>query len=289
MKPLLAATITDIHTLTFPLLASPKLDGIRALVRNGALVSRNMKPIPNEMVQRTFGSFLHEGLDGELICGDPTSKQAFRNTTSGVMSHDGKPDVRFHVFDDYRSSAGFENRLKTLPLRRLAQVCVVPHRMVASPNELQDVENSWLEEGYEGVMLRSPQGQYKNGRSTLKEGILMKLKRFDEDEAVVIGLEEQLQNTNELTRDALGRAERSNHKKGMVGKSTLGSLRVRGLTGPFKGVEFNVGSGMDDALRLKIWVNQVAHLGRTMKFKYFPIGSKDAPRFPTFLAFRGDL
>jgi len=281
MKPLLSATITDTSKLRFPLLASPKLDGIRALVIEGVLVSRNLKPIPNPTVQALFGRSEMNGWDGELICGDPTDKAAFRNTTSGVMSHTGiPPKVKFHVFDNFLHPGGFLDRLGSL--KHSKHISVVPHREVRSEDDLLWVETEWLDGGYEGVMLRDPYGVYKYGRSTLRDNILMKLKRFDEDDAIIIGLEEQMQNTNEQTRDTLGRAERSNHKAGMVGKGTLGSLRVRGLTGPFEGVEFNVGSGMDDFLRSEVWKHQSRYLGRHIKFKYFPIGSKDSPRFPTF-------
>jgi len=286
MKPLLAATIVDTSLLTFPLLASPKLDGIRALVIDGVLVSRNMKPIPNPAVQAMFGHKHLNGFDGELICGDPTDKAAFRKTTSAVMSQQGiTPGVKFHVFDKFDHGGPFHQRLASLS--DYQGVSLVPHREVKSEVELLVQEVLWLGAGYEGVMLRSLHGPYKQGRSTLRESILMKLKRFADDEAIIIAVEEQLQNTNEMTRDALGRAERSNHQAGMVGKNTLGSLRVRGLTGPFKGVEFSVGSGMDDALRQQLW--KTPPIGQTVKFKYFPIGSKDAPRFPIFLGFRSDL
>lgn len=288
MKPILAATIEDTTKLSFPLLASPKLDGIRALVVDGVLVSRNMKPIPNPTVQALFGQSSLDGWDGELICGDPTDIAAFRKTTSAVMSRQGVPTgVVYYTFDNFLHRGGFRERLKSL--RTFGSVQVVPHKEVRSREELINLESGWLDEGYEGVMLRSLHGPYKHGRSTLKEGTLMKLKRFSDDEAVIIGFEEQLQNTNEQTRDALGRAERSNHQAGMVGKGTLGSLRVRGVSGPFKGVEFNVGSGMDDVLRSYIWENQSSNLGLTINFKHFIVGSKDAPRFPIFRGFRSDL
>ena len=114
----------------------------------------------------------------------------------------------------------------------------------------------------------------------------MKLKRFADDEARIIGIEEQMQNNNQMTHDALGRADRSNHKENMLGKNTLGSLRVVGMTGPYEGVEFSIGTGMDDALRAAFWKDPP--LGQAVKFKYFPLGSKDAPRFPVFLGVRHD-
>lgn len=287
MKPLLSATVEDVTKLKYPLLASPKLDGIRALVIDGVLVSRNKKPIANAYVQATFGKPEFNGLDGELICGDPCHLEAFRRTTSAVMSHDGSPpDVHFHVFDNFMSTKPFSERIMQVTRLARGKVRPVPHTTVHNVDELQAYEEECLEQGYEGVMLRDPHGHYKHGRSTLNERILMKLKRFADDEAEVIAVEEQMKNTNELTRDALGRAERSNHKAGMVGKGTLGSLRVRGLTGPYKGVEYSVGSGMDDALRAEFWAKPP--IGATIKVKYFPTGSKDAPRFPVYLGVRYD-
>ena len=59
-KPMLSASVEDVKTLRLPLLGSPKLDGIRAMVRDGVLVSRNMKPIPNVWTQRLLGKKISE-------------------------------------------------------------------------------------------------------------------------------------------------------------------------------------------------------------------------------------
>ena len=96
-KPLLASD-ADLATLRFPVLASPKLDGIRAIVIDGVVMSRSLKPIPNKYVQSLFRGCEH--FDGELIVGEPISKTCYRDTVSHVMSHDKKDfDVGFHVFD----------------------------------------------------------------------------------------------------------------------------------------------------------------------------------------------
>ena len=95
-RPMLA-TDADLGKLRFPLLASAKLDGVRAVVRDGVVFSRSNKPIPNAYVQSLFSKYTH--FDGELIVGDPTSKACYRDTVSGVMSVDGEPDVKLYVFD----------------------------------------------------------------------------------------------------------------------------------------------------------------------------------------------
>ena len=145
------------------------------------------------------------------------------------------------------------------------------------------LEERYLADGYEGVMLRSLQGIYKFGRATKKEGALLKLKRFADSEATILGLIEQMHNTNESTINALGLKERSSHKANLVGKDTLGALSVRDVT---TGVEFEIGTGFDDAERAKIWAHKDAYIGKLVKYKYFPSGSKDKPRFPVYQGIR---
>jgi hypothetical protein len=63
-KPMLA-TDAELDKLRFPILCSPKLDGIRAVVRGGVVYSRSNKPIPNKWVQSKLSHLEH--YDGELI------------------------------------------------------------------------------------------------------------------------------------------------------------------------------------------------------------------------------
>ena len=86
-KPMLACSESAhnfFDKLRFPLYASPKLDGIRATVRDGVVYARSNKPIANIHVQEKFKHF--EWFDGELIVGDPADKMCFRNTPSVVGS-----------------------------------------------------------------------------------------------------------------------------------------------------------------------------------------------------------
>ena len=84
-KPMLASD-ANLDSLRYPLIASPKLDGVRATVRDGVVYSRSNKPIPNKHVHSLFKNY--EYFDGELIVGDPTSPTVYRDTVSEVMSHD---------------------------------------------------------------------------------------------------------------------------------------------------------------------------------------------------------
>lgn len=285
-KPMLAGTCTDTSTLRYPVLLSRKLDGIRAMVQNGILVSRTLKPIPNIHVQDKFKGLL-EGLDGELIYRNPKSPTCYRDTVSIVMSDD-KPadDIKFFVFDRFDNEKLFQDRRfeAHTGTRAHNDVINVFSSEILDETELQAFEAEALEAGYEGVMIRDPQSPYKQGRSSEKQGWLLKLKRFTDMEAEVLGMEELQHNENEATTNALGRTERSSAKAGKVAGGTMGKLLVRGLNGDYKDVEFAVGSGFDQAQRDACWLNPP--IGAIAKVKYFSVGCKDKPRHPIFLGFR---
>lgn len=288
LKPMLAGTVDDLTALTYPRYASPKLDGIRALVKGGVVLSRSLKPIPNAHVQKMFGCAEYEGFDGELMLGDPTDPAVFRNTTSAVMSEDGEPDVAFHVFDLWnRPGVEYFERYKEV-VRRVGAadknyLYRLTQSVVDSAAEAASAEEAYLDDGYEGMMLRDPKGFYKFGRATLRGGELLKVKRFNDSEARVLECVEQMHNTNEAKKNELGRTQRSTAKDGMVPKGTLGALRVVDI---HSGVEFDIGTGFDDAVRADLWKRRTKIVGSIVKYKYFPTGSKDKPRFPVWLGFR---
>lgn len=288
-EPMLAGTIKDISKLQYPILASVKLDGIRATVQGGKLLSRNLKLIPNIHVQARFIN-LPEGLDGELIYTDPTDKQAFRRTTSIVMSNDRPAEgIEFYVFDQF-SASPFIHRLNDLTAmsiaRKFPHVNFIDQKRIDSEEELLKFETEALGLGYEGLMVRSYHGPYKQGRSSVKEGYLLKLKRFVDAEAKVLSVYEEMENQNEAKTNALGHTERSSHKAGLVGKNRLGGFDVIGINGEFKGIEFSIGSGLTGDEKDAFWSGRKHLPGKIVKYKYFPIGTKDKPRLPIFLGFR---
>lgn len=288
-KPMLAAPIEDISKLRYPLYASIKYDGIRATMQGGQLLSRTLKPIPNKNVQKLF-SHLPEGFDGELMFGDPAAKDVFQLTTSVVMSHNKQAaGIRFFAIDQF-SDKPFHTRAAAVYTQVFDMddhnVEYVNQRQVHNEKELLEFELTVLETGFEGLIVRSIDGPYKEGRSTEKQGWLMKLKRFVDAEAKILGFFEEMENTNTATTNALGRTERSTKKEGMIGKGTLGGFDVIGINGLFKNVEFAVGSGLTAEQKKDFWTGRQRLVGKVLKYKYFPIGVKDKPRLPIFLGFR---
>lgn len=290
-KPLLAATCDNVEDIRYPVLVSRKLDGVRATVQGGRLLSRTLKEIPNVHVQELL-SGLPDGIDGELVVGEPCAEDAYRTTVSLVMSDAkpldffGKRRVRYYVFDQ-QGEAGFQERLKSASaaIKNHAGVMLVQHVTVSNAEELSELEAAWLSEGNEGVMVRSIDGRYKEGRSTVKEGILQKVKRFKDGEAKIIGTFEEMENTNEAKTNALGRTERSTEKAGKVGKGTLGGFEVEGVTA-YAGVKFSIGGGFTKQQREDLWAERESLIGKLVVFKYFPLGSDTKPRFPVWKGFR---
>lgn len=280
MKPMLACEAV-LSKLKFPVLASPKLDGVRALIRDGVVLSRSLKPIPNRHVQMMFGRPELEGLDGELILGDPTHPEAYRRTVSAVMSIEGEHAVDFHVFD--RWDRDYPYKEVSLSYWLIIPIYSTPiHNM----EELEEYEVALLDKGYEGVMLRDPQSPYKFGRSTAKEGYLLKLKRFADSESEIIGFEELMHNQNEATINETGHTERSTKQDGLLPAGTLGALIVRDI---HSGVEFKIGTGFTAAERQKLWNLSAFLRGALVKYRHFPTGSKEKPRFPSFQGFRHQI
>lgn len=268
-------------------LLSPKIDGIRALVVNGQLVSRTMKPIRNRHTQALFGRAKFEGLDGELIVGNPYDKNLMQQTSSGVMSYEGIPDVRYCVFDKWDEPLPFAKRLdKAINLAGLdiSHIIGVSHYWVSSYEELLQQEEHFLSIGYEGVMLRLPNGPYKQNRSTLRESYLVKVKRFDDAEAIITGSDPLYRNFNEAALDERGYTKRSHSQDGKVADDLLGRLHVRDMV---TGVDFSIGSGFTESQRISLWEQRERLVGRIVKYKSFKTtGVKDAPRHPIFLGFR---
>ena len=280
-KPTLAVN-ADLAKIKYPVFASAKLDGIRCAIVDGKALSRTLKPIPNAHIWSRLSRLDLEGLDGELIVGSPTSKTCYTDTVSAVMRHEGKPDFRFHVFDIHGIASPFTSRqldLRAVVANRLGHPVILhPQLLIGNETELLLYEAAQVAAGYEGVILRSPSSPYKHGRSTVGEGYMLKVKRFEDSEAEIIGVEEEMHNGNVAETNELGRTKRSSAQAGKIGKGTMGALIVRDL---MSGVEFNIGTGFTAEQRAAEWPQ-----GLLVKYKYFPVGVKDKPRHPVFMGIR---
>jgi len=285
-RPMLGAPVNDMAALRFPLLASFKLDGIRAIWWGKEFLSRTLKTIPNRALQQLAAQKLFNlpRWDGELICGEPYGPGVYNRTIRAVMTeHAAAEGIRFFVFDNADSSGGFEQRNHSVHyvhglVERLLQY------QVGSLSQLLKLEETALAEGYEGLVLRHPAGTYKPGRSTFREHGMLKLKRFHDGEAIVVGFEELLRNENPAVLDERGYTKRSSHQENKIPGGLLGALVCR-----LDDREFRIGTGFTESQRVQIWACQSHFLGKLAKFKSFPIGVKDLPRHPVFLGWREEI
>jgi len=307
-EPLLAASVKPtknetlneaiekmLDSLQYPVAATVKIDGIRALKLGDSMVTRKFKDVPNVRLRKILADLLPEGADGEVVAGttfQDVSKTVMKS--KGTENFDGK--FTYYWFDMLTTDASVTYEMRMSNMQRYIeqhpeilkheQATIVPLFPTIVPNkeQLLHMETQALSDGFEGLMLRRIDGKYKMGRASMKEGILIKLKRFEDAEAEVIGFEELNHNNNEATKDAFGRTKRSTKKAGLVQGGTLAALVVRSP----EGIEFNIGTGFDGQQRQDIWDNQSSYLGKQVKYKFFPTGVKTAPRFPTFLGWRED-
>lgn len=278
--------------LTFPVYASPKIDGIRAVVKEEMLLSRTLKPIPNAYVQEMLGVSYLSGLDGELTVGPANAKNVMQTTMSAVMTQEGEPDFTWWVFDYWNDpyipfSTRWEKMARAFTSEFEAafpRVKLLTQTYIMNREQLMLYEDATVQQGFEGIIIRSPHGPYKYGRSTAKEGTLLKLKRWSDSEAVVTGFKEKMHNGNEARVDERGYTKRSSHQENLVPMNTLGALVVRDVTTQ---IEFDLGTGFDDVTRKKVWDLRSSYVGQLVTYKHFDLcGVKEAPRFPTFKSFR---
>jgi DNA ligase-1 len=181
-----------LEAMRFPLLGFFKYDGWRAMGDKKNLLSRKLKPIPNKAVRAKFKAM--QGFDGELIYGDPTAPDCYHKTESILSTHDAPADgVVFYIFDYFpMHMMPYEVRRKEMEMRALfvkvRDVRFAPQTLLKTPARCACSREGGEGQGYEGIMLRDPQGAYKFGRSTLKEQLLVKVKRFQDSEARILAV-----------------------------------------------------------------------------------------------------
>lgn len=266
-----------------PLLLTPKYDGIRALTGDGQVVSRRLKPIPNRYVRETIANAVGDlRLDGEAVCLSIDGMLDFNSTQSAIMSFDGRPAFRYFVFDCWDVADDYQGRIGWLYHNvQLNGPCheVVMPEWAFTLEDVRRINEGHLAKGYEGSCARPTRSPYKNGRSTLKQSYLLKLKPFVDEEAVVIGYTPLLRNHNDPTINALGLQERSKRIDGMVeDPCCFGAL----ICWSKKWGEINVGSGFTELQRC----NPDHYLHKVITFKYQPNHSKDKPHAATFRGVR---
>lgn len=321
MKPILAvdAPLNNLESLTYPRAALIKYDGVRVIC-NGEFTGRSLKLHKNPVLQQRFKRPDFFGFDCEGIGGYTTDMQPVTENhpllcsiTSGAFSRRSNDKKEPHklvdvpayliVFDDFSAEGGWLERYNQAAERVKAlhdndpnvPVRMAPYWVVYNAEELLEFENCclnggtfksvYIPGGYEGVITRSLDGEYKHGRTTEKEATYLRMKRFEEREGLVIRLEEGFTNKNKPIKNKLGQIERGTSKEGMIPNGMIGAMILRDLA---SNEEVRVAAGcMTDAEAKHYFENPHEIVDKLIsKYKHFAHGQKDAVRFATHQSFR---
>lgn len=308
MRPMLASDYAP-DKLRYPLWAQPKIDGVRGINFFGKLTGRSLKSHANKHTTQFYSRSCLAGLDGELAAHDEKHPDLCRLTTSALSTKEGQPYTLWWLFDyitpgttELPYNLRYEHLCRRVELIQhedpevWQHLRIVPTVLCNTEEELLACDEMWLAQGFEGTIIRDPFGKYKNGRSTVREMGLLRIKRFVESEAIVMSIVEGETNTNEAQTNELGKTFRSSHKEGKVPNGMVGSLLCKqvGTVHDDKGavliedgqdITVSPGAMTEDEKRM-YFMNQGLVIGRMIKYKFFPKGIKDKPRFPNFQSFR---
>lgn len=235
----------------------PKLDGMRCLDMPKGKISRKNKPILTvdhiEVIRPKKRDFI---VDGELYA----HGFSFQENMKLIKKYrEGETEnVKFHVYDVLMPSMEFSDRyalLKAIVLNS-KNLELVPTFKVTSMEEVQKYHSQFIEEGYEGTMIRWGDEGYKvNGRSSN----LLKYKDFQDIACLVVDV---------VPSD-------KNPEQGVVhcrfGNSTFGC-----------GMKFS------HEERKEILTNKNKYIGMVAEIRFFEWTDDKIPRFPVCVGFRLD-
>ena len=195
VKPMLATDWTKVKSITYPCYIQPKLDGVRCLmiVENTDVIflSRSGKEYTTlDHIRLDVKQFLirYENsipkyqkfiLDGEIYSHELT----FQEITAAVKKE--RPEsLKLH----FRAYDVVSEEIQQYRIKQVSQlvdaiespfVHIVDHCIIYQPTDVKFHHDKWVQEGYEGAMLRLFDGMYAQGQRSRH---LLKVKEFDETE-----------------------------------------------------------------------------------------------------------
>jgi DNA ligase-1 len=280
----------DLDKITYPLLASFKLDGIRCIIKGGIIYSRALKELGNGNLSIRFEalrkySMVHNViLDGELYC----TSLSF-NDLSGVIrsdNHELPDDLEFWCFDIIDGEdKDFEQRVTQYTNIRAPFFHPVVQKVVNSPAAVAVAFDFALKNGFEGLILRCPKSKYKFGRCTAKSNTAFKVKPYITFDNKIIGVTQatEAREGSEKKINELGYSTTSQKKDDRVLIERAATFVVL-----HEGKELGVSLAMTNEEKEEIWKNRDSYIGKTIEYKGLVVGSKDVPRHAVMIRYRED-
>jgi len=202
-KPMLANKFEDYQSkIKYPIYSQPKLDGVRCIINSSGMWSRTGKAIISaphifDSLKEIFDQYPDLVLDGELYC-DKLSND-FNKIISCVRKtkpiqedfDESKKYIEYWIYDYVdTTSFTFEHRYRALKnvydLNEFKYVVLVPTYELKNEQEVTNKFAEYIEQGFEGQMLRVPDSFYENKRSKS----LLKHKDFKSEEFIIISVNE---------------------------------------------------------------------------------------------------
>lgn len=198
IKPQKALKVKELPDLKeYPYWVQPKLDGIRGVVyidEDGEVLiqSLNGKFFPHlDHLKKSLKSLLKRvghPLDGELMIPGVSFPELQTAITTTKKRHPTNKDVEFNIFDVVMDETPLEERVKVLSenFRNEEAINIIPHAVVNSSEEMEKMFQEYLDDGYEGIMIRKPSSLYVKD----KRKDLWKYKSFFDEEGIIVGAAE---------------------------------------------------------------------------------------------------
>lgn len=305
-KPIKDEQIQALLDISGYLYGQPKIDGMRVHVNEESRpASRSGKIFKHKYLNAWCQDHPSlRGIDGEITPGHAYTEDSFRGAMSSIKAEEGTPLMTYFLFDDTElHNTPYASRLERLEkvIEQFGQtqqsdehgyhmkLVVTSTVKVFTLEEVHTLAEKHIVDGWEGTMLRRPDMPYKFGRSTNRGGELVKIKRFVDAEAIVVGYKPWQQNNNAPTIDERGYQVRSSHQDGKVPLEMLGTLDVELVTD--RAVSFSIGvmAGVSHTERRRLWEHRETLIGRICKFSHQGYGGGyDVPRTPVFLNWRSN-
>lgn len=295
--------------IRFPIWVFPKVDGVRAYNPLGTLLARTLKQHRNRYTTAYYSRTQFLGLDGELAAERETHPDLCRLTSSAVGTILGEPYTLWHLFDYVTPDSvnlPYQERYELLKQKVATLVAdgygerlrVLQYKVARNIEEFDAIHEEYMTLGYEGSCYYDPTAKHKEGKSSPRHGGCLRRKDFVDFEAIIEKVIEGETNLNAAQINELGRQFRSSHQENKVPNGMVGTIVARALKDVHdlydkkkviiaKGQVFNSSPGhMTEAEKIAFLKDQSLIVGKPSKFKFFPKGVKDAPRFTQWVSLR---